>query len=368
MTTLAAIFRQYGDAYRSQYDERMMPSHHRALRDITQCRTEVMGGHVYRCAACQETAYRYHSCKNRHCPQCGYDAGQQWLSQQQALLLPASYFMVTFTIPALLRRVTRSNQTVMYNVLFRTAAAALQELARDTRFIGGEIGMVGVLHTWGRNLCYHPHVHFLVPAGGLADDSKQWLPARHNFLVPVQALSRLFRAKFRHALQKASLLDAVPVAAWLDDWVVHCKPVGNGVAALKYLAPYIFRVAISNNRLVKVANGKVSFRYRASDTGSWRMCRLEATEFIRRFLQHVLPKGFVKVRYYGLFSPSLRHKLAQVHWALAVHERSVAEDGNDEATTPSVSAGEGGQHEVCCPNCGLVMHLVQTLRPRRGPP
>lgn len=269
MSTLAEIVHEYGASYREKFDDRLLPSHRRALRDIAQCRTGVLGGHVYHCATCDETHYQYHSCQNRHCSQCQHNAAQEWLAKQQALLLPLPYFMVTFTLPATLREVARGNQRTIYNLLFRTSAAALQELARDPRYVGGQIGLVGVLHTWGRNLSYHPHVHYLVPAGGLTADVQQWHTARHNFLVPVRALSRLFRAKFRDALKRTDLFDSVPVETWHSEWVVHCQPVGNGLSALNYLAPYIFRVAISNNRILKSAGGKVTFRYRVADTKQW---------------------------------------------------------------------------------------------------
>jgi hypothetical protein len=273
--------------------------------------------------------------------------------------------MVTFTLPANLRDVARCNQRAVYNLLFRTSAAALQELAQDPRYVGGQISLVGVLHTWGRNLCYHPHVHFLVPAGGLSTDGQQWLNARHNFLVPVKALSRLFRAKFRDALQETDFFDLVPAETWNSEWVVHCKPVGDGFPALKYLAPYIFRVAISNNRILKVTNGKVIFRYRASDTGRLRTCALVAEEFIRRFLQHVLPKGFVKVRYYGLSSPVQRHQLGVIRLWLdtSAPEAPPQDDVDDSVDSPDLT------HSVRCPTCGQVMHLVQTIRPwSRQPP
>ncbi|MCJ7624934.1 MAG: transposase, partial [Anaerolineaceae bacterium] len=166
------------------------------------------------------------------------------------MLLPTPYFLLTFTLPAGLRRVARSNQALFYNLLFRSSAAATQLLAGDPRFVGGQIGMIGVLHTWGRNLSFHPHVHFLVPAGGLDPDSQTWLASRKKFLLPVKALSKIFRAKFRDALRKTTCFDTIPAAVWKQAWVVHCQPVGNGLPALKYLAPYIFRVAISNNRIL----------------------------------------------------------------------------------------------------------------------
>jgi hypothetical protein len=221
----------------------------------------------------------------------------------------------------------------------------------------------GVLHTWGRNLSYHPHVHYLVPAGGLSPDGDRWLPARHNFLVPVRALSKLFRAKFRCALRRTTLRDDVPIDTWSRDWIVHCQPVGNGITALRYLAPYIFRVAISNRRIVKVTNEKVTFRYRPSDTDRPRTCTLSVIEFIRRFLQHVLPKGFVKVRYYGLFSPSLRYKVAIVALWLDAGRSPMTIDALD-----SSDQAEGTATDVRCPTCRRSMRLVQVFPPRRGPP
>jgi hypothetical protein len=363
MSELATIFRQHDAAYHRARGRQMLPSHRRAIRDIRRCRTEAMGGHVYQCLDCQETEYRYHSCRNRHCPKCQTGAGQRWLAKQQALLLSVPYFLVTFTLPASLRQVAFNNQKELYNMLFRTSAAALQKLAMDPRFVGGQIGMVGVLHTWGRNLSYHPHVHYLVPAGGLSAEGDRWMPARHNFLIPVKALSIVFRAKFRDALKKTNLFEQVPPEAWQQDWVVHCQPVGNGVAALRYLAPYIFRVAISNKRILRVSDEKVTFRYRPSDTGRPRTCTMAVIEFIRRFLMHVLPKGFVKVRYYGLFSPSLRHKLTTiVLWLSAGKHTETA--GKSSTSSQNADAA----NDIRCPNCGQVMKLVNMLQPRRGPP
>lgn len=365
MSTLADIVCQYGPAYEARYGDRMLPSHRRTLHDIARCRTVALGGHLYHCADCDAIHYQFHSCQNRHCPQCQHQLGEAWLNRQRGLLLPVPYFLVTFTLPAALREVARQHQKVVYNILFRTAADALQQLAWDPRYVGGHIGMVGVLHTWGRNLSYHPHVHFLVPAGGVSAEGDQWLPARRNFLVPVKALSILFRAKFRDALRRAALFDRVPPDVWQQDWVVHCKPVGKGEGALKYLAPYIFRVAISNRRILKVANGTVTFRYRESDTGRWRTCTLTALEFLRRFLQHVLPRGFVKVRYYGLFSPSLRHQLPRLRLALAVP--GIACDPPTGTVTTTTTGGECVP--VPCPTCGQAMQWVKRLRPpARCPP
>jgi hypothetical protein len=214
VTTLNEIVQQYGAAYRAKYGEKLLPSHQRAIRDLELCRTEALGGHVYECPTCAENEYKYHSCRNRHCPRCQAGAGEKWLIRQEQLLLPTPYFMVTFTLPEALRAITRSNQRVMYDLLFRSGAAALQELASDPRFVGGQIGLVGVLHTWSRAMVYHPHVHFLVPGGGLSADGQSWLSSRQGFLVHVRPLSKLFRAKFRAGLKKSGLLRQVPAAVW----------------------------------------------------------------------------------------------------------------------------------------------------------
>ena len=362
MIELAEVFRRHGAHYRDKYAGRMPFTHRLVMQAIEQCRTETMGGHVYHCQDCDEALYSYHSCKNRHCPKCQNGTAEEWLRRQTDLLLPVPYFMVTFTLPDGLRRVARSNQKLVYNFLFRASAAAVQLLARDPRFVGGQIGMVGVLHTWTRDLHYHPHVHYLVPAGGLAEDGHSWLPARKDFLVPVKPLSILFRAKFRDALRKTGLFTLVPDETWAQGWVVHCQPVGSGVAALKYLAPYIFRVAISNNRILKLENGLVTFRYTASDTGQTRYCTVAVDEFIRRFLQHVLPKGFMKIRYYGIFSSGNRHRLRQARILLGTCSSTQSPGGHQANATPL-------EQVLRCPKCGHVMQLTQALRPqRRRPP
>jgi hypothetical protein len=236
VTELSDIFQQQGDHYRKLYENRMLPSHRQAMRDVECCRTASLGGHVYSCPECDQVQYQYHSCRNRHCPKCQVRKGEEWLEKQQDLLLPVPYFLLTFTLPDDLRTLARSQQRLLYNTLFRTSAVAAQKLALDPRYVGGQIGMVGVLHTWGRDLTYHPHVHYLVPAGGIGNDG-EWLPVRNNFLLPVKALSKIFRAKFRGALQEEDCFEKIPAQVWRQDWVVHCKQVGRGMGALKYLAP-----------------------------------------------------------------------------------------------------------------------------------
>jgi hypothetical protein len=373
MVEMAEIFRRYGPAYRARYGDRMLPSHRQAMGAIERCRTPALGGHVYTCETCGETQYQYHSCRNRHCPKCQNDKAQQWLEQQQDLLLPVPYFLLTVTLPSELREVARSHQKQMYDLLFHASSAAMQALARAPRFVGGRLGMVGVLHTWGRNLSYHPHLHYLIPGGGLAEDGKTWLFARKDFLFPVKALSRIVRGKFRAALRQTSLFALVPESVWRQPWVVHCQPVGNGLTALKYLAPYIFRVAISNNRILELADGKVTFRYRDSDSGKLKTCTLAAEEFIHRFLQHVLPKGFVKVRYYGFLSSGSRQQLAVIRQQLGnppADPSSALDDGDNrqEPDDPCVDS-PSASIIVLCPSCGQPMQRRRIPRPQgRCPP
>ena len=406
MVDLADIFRQYGPVYRAQFEAQLSSDQRYAMWAIEHCRTETLGGQVYHCPDCDQDVYQYHSCRNRHCPKCQNDNAQTWLEHQQALLLPVPYFMLTFTLPAPLRAVARRHPALIYDLLFRTSAAATQHLAADPRFVGGQLGLVGVLHTWGRTLTYHPHVHYLLPAGGWTEEQR-WQPAREDFLVPVKALSSIFRARFRDALRATSCFADVSASVWEQDWVVHCKAVGNGATAFKYLAPYIFRVAISNNRILKVEDDHVTFRYRASDTGQVKQCTLTAPEFIRRFLQHVLPKHFVKVRYYGFLSPSQRERLAMIRQQLTATTRSDASPTTvttdlptpliDQAapmrmptdidtplgapiasttvpvtappvTAPPTPAELTSQREVRCPACGRLLQRGTILLPTRGPP
>lgn len=359
MPEVADIFRRYGQQYREKYANQMLPSHLRAMRDIENCRTKYMGGHLYLCEneACEEEkVYAYHSCKNRHCPKCQNDQAELWLQKQQNRLLPVPYFLVTFTLPEELRAIARSNQKALYNILFQTSAASLQKLALDPRFVGGHIGMTGVLHTWDRTLGYHLHIHYLVPAGGLSPDHSQWLPSRNNFLVRVELLSTIFRAKFRDALKETGLFDAVAAAVWNKDWVVHSEPVGSGKEAMVYLARYVFRVAISNNRLLNIDNNRVTFEYQDSETKEQRQRTVTALEFIRRFLQHILPKGFIKVRYYGLLSPAKRNLLAVAMYLLG-------------APTPAAIPKPAAKAELCCPKCRKPLRLVGRIDYYdRGPP
>ncbi len=265
MLELADIFREYGPEYLQTYGDRMLPSHKKAMEDIEGCRTPVMGGHVYYCDACDERVYAYHSCGNRHCPKCGDDRADGWRDKQLQKFLPVNYFLVTCTLLHTLNQIARSNQRLIYRLLFQTSADTLQTLALNPKWLGGTIGMVGALHTWDRSMGYHLHVHYLVPAGGIDPETGQWKPAHPKFLVPRSALRKLFRAKFRDALKAEApeLFALAPPETWTKNWVVHCEAVADGRTTLKHLAPYIYRIALSNQRIVSIGRGKVTFSYKS---------------------------------------------------------------------------------------------------------
>ena len=328
------------------------------MQDIETCRTASLGGQLYYCARCDEQRYSYHSCKNRHCPKCQNEQANDWLAAQQSLLLPVTHFLVTFTLPAELRTLARSNQKPIYNLLFRASAAALLELAQDPRFVGARLGLVGVLHTWTRQLLYHPHVHYIVTGGGLTADGR-WRSSRKDFLVPVKALSRIFRAKFREELKKSALFAQLEQLLWQKDWVVHSEPVGSGAQAFQYLAPYIFRVALSNNRLRKLEQGQVTFSYKESATEQLKHCTVSAHEFIRRFLQHVLPPRFIKVRYYGLLSPAQRLLHQKARQLLSTTSSKL----KSALLMPLQSVAF-----LTCPHCRQPLTLLSSLAPRGRAP
>jgi hypothetical protein len=358
MLEVADIFRLHGPAYQEKFGARMLPSHHRAMQDIEQCRTASLGGQLYYCAQCDQQRYSYHSCKNRHCPKCQNEQANQWLQAQKELLLPTHHFLVTFTLPAELRALARSQQKTIYNLLFRASAAALLQLAQDPRFVGGRLGMVGVLHTWTRQLLYHPHVHYLVSGGGLTSDY-HWRASRKDFLVPVKALSSIFRAKFRDELKKSELFPLAKAHVWRKDWVVHSEPVGSGVQAFQYLAPYIFRVALGNNRLRQLHEGQVTFAYKESATDQLQHCTVTAEEFIRRFLQHVLPHRFIKVRYYGLLSPAQRQLVQKARQLLLASANKLKPEVLKPIQPPPL---------LSCPLCRAPLTWLGPLAPKGRPP
>ena len=364
MLEVAEVIRLHGAAVRSLLGNRLLTSQSRALRDIEACRTAYFGGHLKQCDHCGRKIYAYHSCRNRHCPKCHRDQTERWLSKQRARLLPCAYYLLTFTLPAELRALAFGHQKKVYGLLMRCAAAALQKLAWDPRFVGARLGCLAVLHTWTRALAYHPHVHMLVTAGGLSLDGMHWIePKNPAFLVPVQALSVIFRAKMCAALKKEGLLGQAPPNVWKKKWVVHCQHAGRGQKVLDYLGRYVFRVAITNSRLEQIDDGQVTFRYRDNRSQQMRRVTLPGVEFLRRFLQHVLPRGCAKVRYYGIWSGSCREQFDR---ARALLDTPVQRDSADSIQdAPLVQQPES----ALCPECRIGrLVVIEVLRPQRKIP
>jgi putative transposase/transposase-like zinc-binding protein len=355
MIEVADVFRRFAADYLSAHGASMLPSHRRAIEDILDCRTAALGGQVWRCDACGTEVFSFHSCGNRSCPKCHTAQTQEWLEHRQAEMLPVPYFHITVTIPAELREVLRSNQRDGYAALMQASAAAIIELARDPRYVGGTVAVLAVLHTWTQQLTLHPHVHCLVSGGGISEDASTWHPARQNFLLPIKALAKLVRGKFRALLQRRCPDLVVPDVAWQVPWILHVTAWGNGEqAVLDYLARYVFRIALTNARIVGLDDETVTIQHKDRKTGHARTCRLSGDEFMRRFLQHVLPRGFHKVRYFGLWHPAQRHNAARVRQMLQLQ----APPKPDPLQDPSVPPPEPIDAEpvppiepMICPYC-----------------
>jgi hypothetical protein len=361
MPGVVDVVRQFGPAYRARYGAAMLPSHRRALRDLIACRTAALGGHVSRCDQCGTEHYTYHSCRNRSCPQCHGATTAAWLAARETELLPVPYFHVVFTLPAALRDLVRTHQRVLLSALMTAAADSLQTLARDPHYVGGTLGILAVLHTWTRALVYHPHVHCLVPGGTVAADGT-WAPARGNFLVPVRALSVLFRQCFLTRLRTLLPDSIVPATLWHTPWVVYCKPTVQGSAlVLRYLARYVHRVAITDARIRTLTPDQVTFAYNDSRAHTWRRMTLSGEEFLRRLLQHVLPRGFHKVRYYGLWAPAASATRAQLQHTLPP---PLPAPPADSLAAASASALGTPLRAIRCPLCATgTLHLIRRLRP-----
>jgi hypothetical protein len=303
------LFQLHGAAYLERYGAHLPSNHRKVIRAIRNCGTGAFGQHSFSCGGCGEFHYAESSCGNRHCPTCQGGKSDEWLNKQLAKVLPVNYFMITFTVPEQLRRLIRSNQKICYAALFKAASDAMKKLAKDPKYIGcSTAGFTGILHTWTRQLEYHPHVHFMVPGGGLTAD--QWISSRSSFYIHAKPLGRMFRATFIDLLKDEGL--QVPDCIWKPDWVIDARHVGNGKRALNYLAQYVFRVALAPSRIEHVTDTHVTFKYRRSGEKKWRRCTLEIFEFMRRYLQHVLPHGFTKVRHYGFLAPNCRVPLQRI--------------------------------------------------------
>jgi hypothetical protein len=379
---VADILRQYTPAYLEAWGRTVSPQQQRVLRDLVRCRTAELGGHVEACDQCGQQRIAYNSCRNRHCPKCQAAARAQWLAERSSELLPVPYFHVVFTLPDSIGPLALQNQRLVYGLLFRAAADTMLQIAADPQHLGADIGFLTVLHTWGQNLHLHPHLHCVVPGGGLSSDGTRWIGCRPDFFLPVRVLSRLYRGKFLAFLQEAfeqrrlgfhgqqqGLADPTAFQPWLAslrqrEWVVYAKrPFGGPEQVLKYLARYTHRVAISNHRLVKLEDGQVHFHWKDyADGNQHKTMALEAVEFIRRFLHHVLPSGFVRIRHYGLLAHRRRQEnLARCRILLSVPPPAEVADTETAAETPASSGGECPER---CPVCGQGrMVIVEVWQP-----
>ena len=342
---LASILDQHLDALLNKYDDQLLPSHLNAIAAIRRCRTPAAGELFVRCSECDHAVWRPHSCGHRSCPQCQNHAASLWLDRQQAKLLPVEYFMATFTLPYELRGLAWNHQTQVYALLFHCAASTLKDFGLNPNNLGAEIGMTAVLHTHNRQLDYHPHLHVVVPGGGVDRARKQWKKKKGKYLFNAFALAKVFRARFLAALNKAALTipERLP-----NKWVVDCTHVGKGQSALKYLSRYLYRGVISENNIVANENGTVTFKYTESRTGETRYRTLKGEDFLWLVLQHVLPKGFRRVRDHGFLHGNAKKLLALVQLVLQVVIQAV---------TPRL------RPVFRCPHCQAPMQIVAFRRP-----
>jgi hypothetical protein len=382
---VAEIFRGHGPAWRQANAGHVSLGQLKVMSAIESCRTAALGGHVARCETCSHLHIAYNSCRNRHCPKCQGSAAKDWLAEREADLLPVPYYHVVFTLPAPIGAIAHHTKAVIYDILFKTAAETLLTIAADPKHLGARIGITMVLHTWGSALTHHPHAHCIVPGGGLARDGTRWVSCRPGFFLPVRVLSRLFRRLFLEKLaaaheaghlhffgDHAPLADAQAFAAYLAplrkaEWVVYAKrPFGGPEAVLAYLSRYTHRVAIANSRLIALDQAGVTFTwkdYRAKGRERAKIMTLEPGEFIRRFLIHVLPSGFHRIRHYGLFANGGRAaNIARAREILAVPQPQgkAADAGSAEASEPPIRSHP-------CPCCGGQMIIIETFA-RGGSP
>ena len=363
---VADIVRRTGNSFLEQQQAHLAWPHRKVLDAIVRCRTAALGGHRDQCVSCGHQAISFNSCRNRHCPKCQGNARARWLAARSAEVLPVPYFHVVFTLPNELSALALQNKRLLYDLLFSTSAATMLEMARDPKHLGADIGFLGVLHTWGQNLEHHPHIHYIVPAGGLALDGSRWIDSSPRFFLPVKALSRVFRGKFCDQLRDlfkqdilqfhGSLQHLASPGAFIHflwalsqkDWVVYAKPpFGGAEHVLNYLARYTHRVAISNHRLVAFENERVSFRWRDyAHGGKKKIMTVSTHEFLRRFLLHVLPKGLVRIRHFGIFANRRRSAALQRCRALL-------------DIAPSVDPPEIPR--LHCPACSGIMLVVERL-------
>ncbi|MEJ2352629.1 MAG: IS91 family transposase [Anaerolineales bacterium] len=379
---VADIFRAYGPAYRQTHA--MPASHLRALWAIESCRSAELGGHVDQCDQCGHLRISYNSCRNRHCPKCQSLDKERWLEARISDTLPIPYFHPVFTLPEDLRALALPNQEMLYSILFRAVSETIKELTQDPRYLGAEVGFIAVLHTWSQTLIDHPHLHCIVTGGGLSVDGKHWIPCKENYFLPVQVLSRLFRGKFlsylKEAYEKGRLVFPGKIAhlqqknafttllndLYAQQWVVYCKPpFQNPEMVMDYLGRYTHRVAISNDRLVNLEHDRVTFRYRDQHNTS-KLMSLEAPEFIRRFLLHVLPDGFIKIRHYGILSNRNRKK--KLARAKRLLDADHPQQNQPKEPWQDLLARITGLDPRICPCCGQGKMVLKEVLDPSAPP
>jgi hypothetical protein len=388
---VADIFRGHGPTWRQANAGHVSLEQLKVMSAIENCRTAALGGHVARCENCSHTLIAYNSCRNRHCPKCQGEAANQWRAEREAELLPVPYFHVLFTLPARIADIAYQNKAIIYDLLFKASAETLMTIAADPEHLGARIGLLSVLHTWGSALTHHPHVHMIVPGGGIALDGSRWVPCRPTFFLPVRVLSRLFRRLFLEKLltahragelqffgKHAALTDAPAFAAYLaplrnTEWVVDSRPpFGGPKQVLRYLARYTHRAAISNRRLIALDDKTVTFKwknYRIDGPERYKLMTLAISEFIRRFLIHVLPAGFHRIRYYGLLASGKRaHNIARARELLAIPMLPI--EAIKAVSTTKVDEPQTPKHP--CPCCGGRMIIIETFQrgcsPKYRPP
>lgn len=352
MTTLRDIFTAFAPEYLARYPNLPL-AHRKVISAIQNCQSGHYGHSLSQCSSCGEHHRVNHSCGNRHCPQCQQHKTQQWLEHHLEKQLPGPHFLLTFTVPETLRPFIRSHQRLSYQAMFHASSLALKRLATDERFIGTDLpGFTGVLHTWGRQLQYHPHIHYIVPGGGLSEDRTTWRPSRANFFVPVKALAPIYRAIFKDNMRHAGLLEHIDPQVWTIPWNVHSQANHHGHSAFTSLAPYVFKVAISNQRLVSLTDRTVTFTYRKVGSARPRTTHLDVMEFLRRFLQHVLPDGFMKVRHFGFLHASCAIPLATIRLMIVQGQPSDGQPTPHKPPQPRAAR---------CPTCGAPMRVVMRV-------
>lgn len=371
MVEVQDIFRLYENDYRQAYN----PSYAqcKAMSSIIKCRTAALGGHNDTCDNCGNVRVSYNSCRNRHCPKCQTLSKERWIDNQKYNLLNIGYFHAVFTVPDDLRPVFLQNQEVMYNLLFKAVAETLHELSANRKYLGAKIGFTSILHTWGQNLMFHPHIHCIIPSGGISS-SNTWVNSREKFFIPVKVLSRKFRGKFLALLQSAKLechgeqryldspecFQSLLESCYGKEWVVYCKPPFKSASCVvEYLGRYTHRVAISNNRILKLENGFVSFKWRDyKDAGKWKLMTVSAVEFIRRFLTHILPPGFMKIRHYGFLGNANKSMLL-----LCKKLTNTLIQPKTITSTLELIGNILGRNPAACPVCGYIGSQSRCLSP-----